>query len=281
MGRQTRPVYICDLCGTETLESRDVRKIIGNISDGEGQHNYIGPNFIKGKRTSPTFTDMEIDQTIGDTQVCSNMYCLKCLPKALKLDETEQDREVVDILKKRVETTSDKLIDKAREELIIKQKEESLIPDEDVDEDFEDTSQRLDNILDDIDDDEEESIFDEEEEEEKPIIQPAKNGKYHVLGKIKDEEGEVLVAKFYQFNNVGDMRKEYGGPLIGIYATTGRYVDEIPEAEYTTIKVIVNAMMGIPNVADVDCYANDTFAFVEKDDLDELMGKNIEADIVE
>lgn len=270
MGRQTRPVYICDSCNMETLEPRDVRKVIGNVSDGEGSHNYVGENFIKKKKSAITTVDFEIDRTIGDTQICSNMYCLKCLPDVLKINETEEDRHVVDLLKKRTETTAEKLIETAKEEILEKKKRTSLPFSNN---EFEGVSEKLDDILDDFEEEEEEEIIKEEAEENSEELQTAKGGMYHVLGKIKDEQGEELIAKFYQFESVKDMREAYGGPLVGIYAGTGKYIDEIPECEYETVKVIVNAMMGIPNITDVECYANDTFAFIERETFTELIGE--------
>ena len=221
MSRQQRPVYICDKCGKESLEKRDVRKIIGNISDGEGEHNYVGDNFIRTKKGAIS-TNIEIDRTIGDTKIASNMYCLECLPKVLKIDETKTERKAVDLLKERVQLElPEKILENAKKEVEEEKRRTSIVPeifeDESIDDDFDDTSNKLDDIL---------NVFDDEKEDETSISKTddfstsiSNIGQYHVLAMITDEESEEIIAKFYKFENVEDMRSPYGGPLIGVYAT--------------------------------------------------------------
>jgi hypothetical protein len=277
MGRQTRPVYVCDFCQEETLDPRNVRKIIGNISDGEGTHYFISDNIITTsdqKSSAITVETPNIEISVGKHQICSKMYCIKCIPIVLKLSESESERKTVELFKEQIESTPENLLETSRKEYQVVEEEHQEEPST-VKESFQESKQQLDEILDEFKDDEVQ--IEKKEVDTTQIIKKIKsNGKYHVLGKIKDSESEELVAKFYKFNNVDSMRNAYGGSLIGVYASTGKFVDNAPQnCLYTMISFLANVIMGIPHVTELPCFTDDTLAYAERDVINKLINEHL------
>jgi len=94
MGRETRPIYVCDKCNSEFLDPKQVRTFVGNVTDGE-KTLYVGDNIVKKEKDTPLKTDSELKINLAKIAIYSNMYCLECIPEILNLDNKTFEYEEV------------------------------------------------------------------------------------------------------------------------------------------------------------------------------------------
>lgn len=301
MGRCMRPIYICDTCGFETLDKNQVRCFVGNVTDGEGKHIFIGNNFHKagpGKEKA----DVQIKLSDG-MNIYSNTYCLSCLPKALGLDNKSHKvpEFVVEKIESAVTIPTEEYVSEYDTSKLLNELQEFKEEPEDQIVEFTPTP-ALDNIEVEIEVDsnnvviadipgiveeiEEVEIPDSvedlmqeiaaEKDDDEDIVLTGnpieETGEFLVLGKIINDEYESWVAEFYKYRSVKELRETYGNSLIGVFVTTQRTVDAIPsDAFKTDIKYISKVAWGIPDVVSRELFVSGDglFAFIPKEEFDE------------
>ena len=276
MGRELKPIYVCDCCGTMYYDTSNVRVFTTPVYDGEKQVQYINKELLidrmlcrncilkeldlefnepYAKKLPVEFRTHSLQESIDDNELvtCKETEC-NVVVQEVDISTDELFTEHLDILK-----NIDLEIDRVNK--ILSEPEEFIHENKEVEIHANISFKK-----------------DESPTEETDYLD---DGKFLVLFKISNQQEEEKLAKFYN-QSLEKLRENCGKSLIGVYVSTDKYINNLKESTIITkeVQVINKIFMGIPNIdkrivfIDTD---DKNLAYIEKIDFDlQIESYNIE-----
>ncbi len=358
MGRELKPIYVCDKCGTTYYDRLQIRVFKDFIYDGEKEKTFIDKLGMDERMLCKGCTIIELDlETQPSQKVLDEVVEKISNDKEFwnKLDYSSElyekinhNEHIMDEINSRHDETSntleyiieeptledlEKIItdnswtagveskvgdivehfdgntyeitdvytqqDELRKEIIEKFKVPSaIIGPEFSEENISDIASKykdgVDKIISEILDDKKEIIKDDLTVTYTPVQKDAPSvgemeylddGKYLILFRIDTEEQESYLSRSYGHKKLEDLRECCGKPLIGIYVSTDKYINELKLLEPKEVQIINKVFMGIPNIINrvviLDAN-NDSLAYIPKEDFDlQIESLPIELPVIE
>lgn len=237
MSIKTIIAYVCDKCGKEVFDPNLMLKVFK----------------ITNANNSNTILDNE------------QHICKKCLfveiekSEKIKNSNIENQEKVQDEIKESIEYIEDENLD--IELLSKKEFEENIVEGNIKDDEIEEGNIKDEEI-------EEGNIEDEDIKEDiksdSVSFDFKPEGKYLVLYEIQSEEIESAFAVSHGYSDCEILRENYGGSLIGLFGSFGKYyINELPEGtENKEVDVINKIIFDVPNIIKkrIDCFGD--FGFI-------------------